>query len=99
MIRRLVYVVTLVLWCATNAVAADKPNILFILTDDQGWWDVGIRGNSFIDTPVLDRFARDIGHATRREEHEGPDAKHHWQRHAHDDSRRPVEPHQLSANL
>lgn len=37
--------------------AADKPNILFVLTDDQGWWDVGMRGNNDIDTPVMDRLA------------------------------------------
>jgi len=37
--------------------AADKPNILFILTDDQGWWDVGMRGNHDIDTPVMDRLS------------------------------------------
>ncbi len=41
-----------------SANAADQPNILFILSDDQGWWDLGIRGNQDIDTPVLDRFAQ-----------------------------------------
>lgn len=34
-----------------------KPNILLLLTDDQGWWDVGARGNTTIDTPVMDRLA------------------------------------------
>ncbi|MAG93248.1 MAG: hypothetical protein CMJ48_05810 [Planctomycetaceae bacterium] len=59
MIRRLAYVVLALLLCAEQASAADKPNILFILTDDQGWWDVGHRGNKDIDTPVIDRLARD----------------------------------------
>lgn len=48
-----------------GALGADKPNILFILTDDQGWWDVGMRGNKDIDTPVLDRLAADSVDFTR----------------------------------
>ena len=53
----------LILWiamlCASRSLAADRPNILFILTDDQGWWDVGMRGNPDIETPVLDRLSRE----------------------------------------
>ena len=44
---------------SAKAQAADKPNILFVLTDDQGWWDIGMRGNKDLDTPVMDRLARD----------------------------------------
>ena len=33
-----------------------KPNILFILSDDQGWGDVHAHGNELIDTPNLDRL-------------------------------------------
>lgn len=35
-----------------------KPNIVLIVTDDQGWWDVGINGNKVIRTPNLDKLAR-----------------------------------------
>ncbi len=35
----------------------DRPNILFILTDDQGCWALGCAGNSEISTPNLDRLA------------------------------------------
>ena len=35
-----------------------KPNILFILTDDQGAWAMGCAGNTDIETPNLDRIAR-----------------------------------------
>ncbi len=49
----------IVLLLAGSVFAADKPNILFILTDDQGWWDVGMRGNKDIDTPVMDRLAQE----------------------------------------
>ena len=44
---------------AVQGFAAEKSNILFILTDDQGWSDVGMRGNKDIDTPVMDRLARE----------------------------------------
>ena len=44
---------------AEHACAAQRPNILLILTDDQGWWDLGIHGNTKIDTPSMDRIARE----------------------------------------
>jgi arylsulfatase A len=34
-----------------------QPNIVLILTDDQGYGDIHSHGNDEIDTPVLDRFA------------------------------------------
>lgn len=34
------------------------PNVVLIISDDQGWFDVGIHGNPHIETPVLDRLAR-----------------------------------------
>ncbi|MGH7943490.1 MAG: sulfatase-like hydrolase/transferase [Opitutaceae bacterium] len=42
-----------------DATAADArpPNLLVIMTDDQGWWDLGSSGNPHLDTPNLDRFA------------------------------------------
>ena len=52
-------VVLLILAIASHAWGGEKPNILFILTDDQGWWDMGMRGNKDIDTPVMDRFSRE----------------------------------------
>jgi len=36
---------------------ARGPNILLILTDDQGWGDIRSHGNEVIDTPTLDRLA------------------------------------------
>ncbi|TBL71101.1 sulfatase-like hydrolase/transferase [Paenibacillus thalictri] len=35
----------------------DKPNVLFIMTDDQGPWALGCAGNKEIITPHLDRLA------------------------------------------
>lgn len=37
--------------------APSQPNILVVLTDDQGWGDLGINGNSYIRTPNLDSLA------------------------------------------
>jgi arylsulfatase A-like enzyme len=37
----------------------NKPNVLFILTDDQGWGDMSSHGNDLIETPVLDKLAKD----------------------------------------
>ncbi|MDZ7608136.1 MAG: arylsulfatase [Cyclobacteriaceae bacterium] len=33
------------------------PNVILILTDDQGWGDLGIHGNDKISTPSIDRMA------------------------------------------
>ena len=38
-----------------TARAADKPNIVFILADDQGWHQAGCYGSSFYLTPNIDR--------------------------------------------
>ena len=34
-----------------------KPNVIVILTDDQGYGELGVTGNPVIRTPSLDRFA------------------------------------------
>jgi arylsulfatase A len=38
--------------------AADRPNVILILADDLGWADLGCYGNTFNETPHLDRLAR-----------------------------------------
>lgn len=40
------------------AYSAQKPNIIVIVTDDQGWGDLSIHGNKTIETPNIDRLAR-----------------------------------------
>ena len=42
-----------------SAASESKPNFLLILADDMGWNDAGFSGNRFIDTPHLDRLARE----------------------------------------
>src|SRR5947199_6954271 len=41
----------------TPALAAPKPNIVLVMSDDQGFGDLGCHGNPVIKTPVVDRFA------------------------------------------
>ena len=54
---------------ASFAQAQGKPNVVFILADDQGWGDYGFMGHPHIKTPNLDRLAgRDL-QADQRERH------------------------------
>jgi len=38
--------------------AAKQPNVVVILTDDQGWGDLSLHGNTALQTPNIDRMAR-----------------------------------------
>lgn len=38
--------------------SSTKPNIVIILTDDQGWGDLSIHGNTNLQTPNIDRLAK-----------------------------------------
>lgn len=52
----------LLLFClisARQSVAADRPNVVLVITDDQGYGDIGAHGNSMIKTPAMDQLHRD----------------------------------------
>lgn len=52
--------------CAFPASAqAKRPNLVFVMCDDLGYGDVGFNGNTVIQTPHLDRLARNGGRFTR----------------------------------
>ena len=38
--------------------AARQPNVIVILTDDQGWGDLSLNGNRNLETPEIDALAR-----------------------------------------
>ena len=40
-----------------KAYSAEKPNILLIISDDQGYGDFGFMGNTVLRTPQLDKLA------------------------------------------
>ena len=42
-----------------NAANRKPPNVVLIMTDDQGWGDIRSHGNDKIDTPVMDSLAAD----------------------------------------
>lgn len=55
---KIVKVVLTLFFCTTYlACAQDKPNVLLIITDDQGWGDVAFHNNTDIDTPFLNDLA------------------------------------------
>ena len=45
------------LFGALPALAADRPNIVFIMADDLGYTDVGCFGSKYYETPNIDRLA------------------------------------------
>jgi arylsulfatase A-like enzyme len=50
-----------VLWniLPAGALASDKPNIVIVYTDDQGYGDLGCYGSQTIRTPCIDRLAQE----------------------------------------
>ncbi|RYF92545.1 MAG: N-acetylgalactosamine 6-sulfate sulfatase, partial [Chitinophagaceae bacterium] len=40
------------------AFAQKQPNVVLILSDDQGWGDLSLHGNRWLETPHLDRLAK-----------------------------------------
>lgn len=45
--------------CVASAGESARPNIVFIMLDDQGAMDAGFAGSRYYDTPNLDRVARE----------------------------------------
>ncbi len=43
--------------CKSDLSGENKPNIIIIVADDQGWGDLGVNGNSIVKTPNIDKLA------------------------------------------
>ncbi|MDC0584615.1 arylsulfatase [Bacteroidales bacterium] len=57
------YLFTLIITCSFLwTTAADKPNVILVITDDQGYGDIAALGNDIIKTPNLD----DLYHSSFR---------------------------------
>lgn len=48
-----------ILGMAAGAIGASRPNIVFLLTDDQRWDMMGCAGNPIIHTPEMDALAKE----------------------------------------
>ena len=57
-IKNVIFVLLLFLF-AIRLQAQEKPNIIFILTDDQRWDALGYAGNDIIQTPEMDKLAQE----------------------------------------
>lgn len=53
----LVLAIALAIAAPLNAASERKPNVLLVMTDDQGFGDIHSHGNEKIDTPTMDRLA------------------------------------------
>jgi len=42
-----------------------RPNVVLILTDDQGWGDLSVHGNEYLSTPTIDQMASNGAHFER----------------------------------
>src|SRR5262245_782710 len=49
----------LITLASTAALAAERPNVVFVLTDDQRWDCLGIAGHPHLKTPNIDRLAKE----------------------------------------
>lgn len=52
-------------WSAPTARAESRPNIVLIMTDDQGHGDFSLHGNNQLETPRLDALGRESTRFTR----------------------------------
>ena len=58
-LRQFYWALLVALQCGAALSAADRPNIVFLYTDDQAPTAVGFHGNTQLKTPQIDRIARE----------------------------------------
>ena len=61
-LKKILFSVPLLLVMSGWAVAegdTQRPNIVFVMIDDLGWMDLACQGNPLVETPHIDRFARE----------------------------------------
>ena len=52
-------IASIALFAGITLFAQDRPNIVLIMTDDQGYADLSAMGNPVLETPHIDSLARD----------------------------------------
>ncbi|MDU0353166.1 arylsulfatase [Paraglaciecola aquimarina] len=50
-------IISVLILMVTSAHAQDRPNIVIMMTDDQGYGDIGMHNNPFLKTPNIERLA------------------------------------------
>ncbi len=55
----LLLLLSIFLGCKAPDMSADPPNVVLIITDDQGYGDLACHGNPYIQTPALDALHRE----------------------------------------
>jgi len=53
-----IVIVLILIWFTTTAQTKSRPNVILIITDDQGYGDIGFHGNPDVKTPVIDKLAK-----------------------------------------
>ena len=56
--RWLIFVLLLVMFGSTCSIAQERPNIIIMLTDDQGYGDIGAHGNPYLKTPNIESIGQ-----------------------------------------
>jgi len=59
--EKVILLILIFLSIHTICIGSEKlhPNVIIIITDDQGHGDLGVNGNPHVKTPVLDKFAKE----------------------------------------
>jgi hypothetical protein len=55
---KLYYTLYFILLCLSGF-SQSRPNVVLIITNDQGYGDLGVTGNPHVQTPTLDQLARE----------------------------------------
>lgn len=58
-VRNILTVVALATTTLLTAAEKRQPNVIILLSDDQGWGDLGFTGNTTVRTPNIDKMAHD----------------------------------------
>ena len=53
------FIITIILLSCNNNLENKNPNVIIVITDDQGYGDIAYNGNKKIITPNLDKFANE----------------------------------------
>ena len=57
--RKFIYIVLLIIFgLSFNQQTQEKPNIILIVADDQGWTDLSYMGSKYYETQNIDKLSK-----------------------------------------